>query len=178
MNSGRLAVRYARAFIETIPPANREAVYHEVLQFIEVYEHIHASVVQVMSSSVITVAKKEEFISAFAVRYAPSLPPLLRLVVRKGRGLYIQRILFELERLLRRELGIVRVVVESPVEYGSEVREVLEKAVAGMVEGERFQYVYRVKPDLIGGFRLRVQGRMLDRSVRGELGRMARALEP
>lgn len=169
MNEGRIVLRYAKAFLMANPSDTWKALHGSISDFLPVYEQIHEEAEQVFVSSVVSIEEKEKFLLAFTNRYCPPLSPLASLVVRKGRELYFLRMLYAILRLLAKELGIVRVQLESAMELSPHVLNRLTTLLQQQLACKEISLEYKINEGLIGGFRLLVDGRLLDKSVLGEL---------
>lgn len=103
---------------------------------------------------------------------APHVSPLFRnflgLLVRRRREDLLDRLDEAFRQTRERREGIVRGRLESGRPLAEEDRRVLEEA-ASRALGLRVSLEVAVRPDLIGGVRLEVGGRLLDASVAGRL---------
>lgn len=70
--------------------------------------------------------------------------------------------------MYRRAQGISRVVIESAFELPQTTRELLQQRLAQLLSGS-VECRYVVNPDLIGGFRIRVNDKRIDASYRRKL---------
>ena len=105
--------------------------------------------------------------SSVPARLEPDLTRFVAFLVQKGRRDYLQRILRTFVDLYCSSVGLSHVVltttVESP-ELEKRVRTVLESRL-----GHGILLETEVDPALIGGYRVEVDGKMLDASVRRQL---------
>ena len=95
-----------------------------------------------------------------------------RLIESKPRD--YRAVLIALQRLTRLEADRRRVTVESAVALDDASR---QRVVDGLAKahGPNLTISYTVKPELIGGLRIRVGNDVLDGSVQGRLTRLANA---
>lgn len=95
-----------------------------------------------------------------------------RLVAQKPRD-YLA-ILSAIQRLTRLEIDRRKVVIESAVALDDATR---DRVVAGLTKeyGEGLTVTTRIKPELLGGLRIRVGDDVLDGSVQGRLQRLSQA---
>ncbi|MDI3269940.1 MAG: ATP synthase F1 subunit delta [Bacillota bacterium] len=108
--------------------------------------------------------------------------PLLRnffaLVVARGRAGQLPDMIRRFLRLAKEKEGLVEVTVEVAAPLDEEKRAEVREA-AGRLLGRPAQKVllsWRVRPELLGGLRLRVEDRTYDASLRGRLQHMKRVL--
>lgn len=79
-----------------------------------------------------------------------------------------------LKRLVRLELERRHVVVESAEELAAETRQQIERELTSQ-HGTDLQIEYRVRPDILGGLKIRVGNDVWDGTVKGRLDRLANA---
>jgi F-type H+-transporting ATPase subunit delta len=122
----------------------------------------------------------EEAVGKAAARAGTGPDPALEkaawfiaLLVRKNLFHHIDAIIAGIEKELRRQRGIVPVVLESaqPVDGGLE--EKLAGAVKRRTGAKEVRIEKRLNPGLIGGFRLYIGDEVIDASVRLQLQKMA-----
>ena len=105
--------------------------------------------------------------SSVPARLEPDLARFVAFLVQKGRRDYLQRILRTFVDLYCASVGVSHVVLTSAVEspeLEERVRTVLESRL-----GHGILLETEVDPALIGGYRVEVDGKMLDASVRRQL---------
>ena len=105
--------------------------------------------------------------SAHLGRLEPDLQKFVAFLVQKGRKEYLHRILRTYVDLYCASVGLSHVVLTSSVPSEAleeKVRSELEKSL-----GHRILLETEVDPALIGGYRVEVDGKMLDASVRRQL---------
>ncbi|MDR2258423.1 MAG: F0F1 ATP synthase subunit delta [Treponema sp.] len=98
---------------------------------------------------------------------------LITLLVKKNRLAYGGRVAEGIEKLLNEKKGIVEVVLETAVPPEAEFGEALKKALIKKTGAGEIRVLPRVLPELLGGCRLRIGGRSIDASLRGQLAKMA-----
>lgn len=176
MNDGRIATRYAKALLQW---GNSEGtareIYDAALILSPVMLEQAMSLSQTLGSSVIPIEKKIEFSERFFAPHAVGLQRLAELMIRKGRGHYLPRAILVYTELFRKQEGIVHVEVHSAQGVEQAQRNRLEEYLKQKF-GDKIEMVFHENSNLIGGFQLFVQGKRYDKSVRGELTRMALAM--
>lgn len=176
MNEGRISTRYARALLLTIETDGAgETLYHQTMEVLPILVSVRGEIARVFSNALVSQKAKETFIEDFFNRFAPLLASFGRLMVSRGRGLYLERALRVFLHLYRESRGIVHADVLTAVDLQEEQDGAI-RAFLARLYGREVELSSRVDPDLIGGFQLEVDGRLLDRSVRGELEQIASRL--
>lgn len=105
----------------------------------------------------------------------PELQQLVVLLRKNGRLPYVKYILRDFVEQYYRQEGVVRATLISAVpapELENKLREALGRAI-----GDRMLFTTKVDPDLIGGFVLEVDDKVLDASARTRLERIRRQLD-
>jgi len=97
----------------------------------------------------------------------------LCLLVEKNSFRHIGLILQKIEQTLDEQNGILEVTVESasPVESGFEKE--LSKMIKERTGAANVKMKTRVRPELLGGYLLRIGGNYVDASIKGQLENMA-----
>ena len=151
MNTGAISRRYAKALLELSRASGRgEADYAQALQLLGHPDTKPAAL--------------EEDIAK-----------LVELLVRNGRLPYVKFILRSFVDLYRAEHGIVE--VHLTMAAGSpDLEDKLRKTLAGSLGGS-ILFTSKVDPDLIGGFVLEVDDKVLNASARAQLEKIRRKLD-
>lgn len=108
--------------------------------------------------------------------------PLLRnffaLVVARGRAGVLPDIIRRFLQLAKEREGLVEVAVEAAVPLDGELKGKVQQAVARLLgqPAENVQLSWRVRPELLGGLRFRVEHRTYDATLRARLDRMKQVL--
>lgn len=176
MNQGRISTRYAKALWLSLPSEEEGArVYEQVAQVLPALESVRSDFTMVLESAIVSLQEKERFTRTFFDRFAPALVDFATLMVRRGRGAYLERALEIFQSLYRQFNDILYVCVVSVNPLSQEQERRLKELISSHRKGT-IELHSRIDSSLIGGFQLEIDDEMLDRSVRGELANMARAL--
>lgn len=176
MNQGRISTRYAKALWLSLKSKEEGTkVYEQVSQVLPALESVRADFSMVLDSAIVSPAEKERFTRTFFTRFAPSLVDFATLMVRKGRGAYLERALAVFQSLYRQFNDIIYVCVVSVTPLTQEQEDRLKRLIESHRKGS-IELHTRIDDSIIGGFQLEIDDEMLDRSVKGELANMARAL--
>jgi F-type H+-transporting ATPase subunit delta len=176
MNTGRISVRYAKALFDL---ANETKVAKEV------YNDSYAvsrtidptsDFYYIIHNPVILPSEKERILtSVLGGRIHPLLCSFIALMVRKRRESYIVNALLVFQKIYREYTGLVKVVIETPAELGEDTKNNILAFVKKKFN-KTPELEARLKPDLIGGFIVEVEGLLIDLSVSGQLARVRKAL--
>ncbi len=175
MDQGRVSVSYARALLEW---ANSKKLAGEVyVQSKSLFQFINNNpeFTQLLSSPVVLPSRKQKICSTLLTEFAPHLAKLVVLTIKNGRENNLPNIMLQYQKLYRNQNGIARVEIESAAELPSEninaIKNYLEQTLGKSIEVE-----HHIVPDLLGGFRLIIDDRLMDKSVKGELNLLRRKL--
>ncbi len=120
--------------------------------------------------------KKNELIDRAFPELPGHLRNLIRLLIRNGREDYLGLIHEEFLTLRADEEGVIRVQVATAQQFSAEDRGRLTDRLARAL-GRRVKLVERLDPDLLGGVRLEVDGKVIDGTLRAKLEGLLATLE-
>lgn len=151
MNTGAISKRYAKALLELSRESGRgERDYTQALALLDHPEE--------------KPAKLEE-----------DIEKLVQLLIRNGRMPYVKFILRSFVDLYRKKNGIVEVCLTMAFPSPG-LEEKLRQTLASTIGGT-ILFTSKVDPDLIGGFVLEVDDRMLNASAKSQLEKIRRKLD-
>jgi F-type H+-transporting ATPase subunit delta len=78
--------------------------------------------------------------------------------------------------ICEKKSGIIKIVLETAHPPSDELLEIVKQRMSRRT-GKKIEIEKRLTPDLMGGFRVWYEGRLIDSSVAGRLTRMKRLLE-
>lgn len=177
MDDGRIATRYAKALLlwATSHGCSRE-VYDAARTVLPVLFSRSVELSRRLGDRVVSEGQKLRFVEELFGGYSDGLTRLGTLMVVNGRGAYLVRAVGVFLDLYERRERILPVEVWSARPIEGDRRERLEGYMRAEF-GDRIEPRYFIDSGLIGGFQLFVDGRRYDRSVRGDLQRMALLLK-
>lgn len=109
-----------------------------------------------------------------------SLHPLfvnfLKLLVDRGRILFLEAVLKQYQMLLRQLKKTVLAEVTAAVELSEEQQSRIRERVKVMTDAEQVDLAVSLDPDLLGGVIIQVGSQIVDASLRGQLRRLGMKL--
>lgn len=176
MNESKISVRYARALFELCVEKDvLDEVYRDVKLITRVLSE-NPDLVQALESRVIPLSRKEKIVTEiFGDRTNQATMQLMRLIIKNNRESYISMIMRQFKDLVKKERGITEVMLTTAQPISPDLIEELKQLIAGKIAGT-FEMKTLIKPEIIGGFVLRVDDLQLDASVRKELDRIRKSL--
>lgn len=177
MDTGLIARRYARAladFAESNGEMTRTA--EEAAEFIETYNRI-GELRQAFISPVLEPDAKVAVVrQAMGGTLSQTLEGFLRLVIRHHREKWICFMLPAFVGIYKQRYGIVDMTLTTATAVDDDFVDRLSARV-GIVTRSREVRVHRkVDPTLIGGFRFRIDDRLIDASIAAQLRRVEQKL--
>ncbi len=176
MNSGKIAVRYAKALYELAKERDTVDVVYSDIQLIHNTFHEFSQIRETMLNPVLPLNSKRAILkSLFQDKVSADTNRFIDIVVDNDRCEFIERILNRFVIIVREAKGIkdVEFVTASPVDDDTK-----HKIISAISEQYKAQIELKetVNPDIIGGFVLRVDDKMIDSSISSELKTIRREL--
>ena len=120
--------------------------------------------------------KKDQLVNRAFPGISESLQNLFRLLIRNGRGGYLDVIFKEFLALRAEEEGVIRVQIATAQATSSEEQDRLTERLTQAL-GRRVVLVERLEPALLGGVRLEVDGKVIDGTLQAKLEGLRALLE-
>jgi len=98
------------------------------------------------------------------------------LMVKKNAVCHIDLIIGEIKKLLDKKSGIIKVIAEYAFEPGKEFISEIKEAIKKQTGAASVELTGQIKPELIGGYRLKIGDEIIDASVRRQLTEMEACL--
>jgi F-type H+-transporting ATPase subunit delta len=176
MSTGKIAVRYAKALFLS---AKEKGVLDEVRADMELFLEAAAGIPEIkhlLESPIIAAAQKSDALKGiFEPRVSGLGLDFIRMVTRNKREEYLPGMARYFVQLYKEEKGIQVATISSATgldrENGEQIRQMIRAAFKSEIELQE-----EIKKDLIGGFMLRVEDKLLDASVKGKLSRIKKEL--
>lgn len=169
MNSGRVAIRYARGLFKYASERGlADDFYADAQSLIQILKNSE-SLDELINNPLIVSNKKVDVLKkAFADSVNPAFYEFIGIIVRKGRFEYLLNSLLLFRDLYRAQNGIVDVQIEcANLLSESELRKI-DSLIQSHFK-KKTELTVTVKPQLIAGFILIVEGQIMDYSVTGQL---------
>jgi F-type H+-transporting ATPase subunit delta len=169
MNSGRVAIRYARGLFKFANERGlAEVFYADSKTLIKILKDSE-SLSELINNPLINPDKKVGVLKkAIADSINPAFYEFIGIIVRKGRFEYLFNSLLLFRDLYRSEKGIIEVQVESANPLTNKELSTIESLVQTYFN-KKTELTVSIKPQLIAGFVLIVEGKIMDYSVTGQL---------
>ncbi|MDP4206431.1 MAG: ATP synthase F1 subunit delta [Bacteroidota bacterium] len=165
MNYSLIVVRYAKAFFELSKEKGLlEEIKPEVQSFLSICQE-SAEFRELLSSPVIHGSKKQRiFHTLFKENFSPFTMRFFDLVIENRRESYLPDIIRYFLEMMRKDLNIQVVTLSSASEIEPSLLESIKNHLA-QVLNKNIEIEGRVKPEIIGGFIVRIDNTQFDGSV-------------
>lgn len=168
MNSGRVAIRYARALFKFANEQGlADAFYADAKTLIRALDSDELR--ELTRNPLVTPDQKADVMKKVVAQMAnPAFSEFIGILFRKGRADSLLNALLLFRDLYRSEKGIVSVQVEIANHLSNKELSEIDRLVQAHFQ-KKTELTVSVKPELIAGFILVVDGKIMDYSVTGQL---------
>jgi F-type H+-transporting ATPase subunit delta len=175
MNNPRLAGRYAKSLLGLAIEQNQlDAIYNDI-KFLKSVCTTNPDFVAVLDSPIIKADKKEKIVSAITKdRVGIITSAFIRLLMHKGRESSIPEITTAFIDQYNEIKDIHRVKITTAVPVSDEIKKSIIEKVKASSNINNIELEASVKEELIGGFILETEGKLVDASVLRDLKDMKR----
>jgi F-type H+-transporting ATPase subunit delta len=168
----RTDLQYAEALYELAAEAGRTDRVAPQLRTVQETVAGSAQALQLLGHPSVDVAGKLQVAMAGLSDPEPLINDFLRLVIERGRPHLLLHVADAFQAVQDRYAGVLAVQVETAIALTPAQHDRLAAALARLA-GAQVRLEVEVKPELIGGVRVRLGDRLLDGSVEGRLERLA-----
>jgi F-type H+-transporting ATPase subunit delta len=176
MSAPRVASRYAKSLLSLAEEKQQLDAVEKDIELVLNTVAASDELQLVLASPVLNADQKQRVLDAvFKEHLSPLMMEFITILVRKGRVSILAPIAEACTKMLRTMKGIQSAEVITAVSLEGAAKDRLMAELKRLHDGE-VELKETVNPDIIGGFVLRVEDRMLDASVRRSLQRLRREL--
>lgn len=170
MSNPRLAQRYAKSLIDLATEMKQlEPVYNDMLFFQQITKSSR-EFVTLLNSPIIHADKKQKIISAIAGDKITSLTDaFIKLLCIKGREDNLSEIINSFISQYQKIKGIHLATLTTAIPVSDAVKSEFETKIKSSAKIDHLILETKVKDDLIGGFVLEMEGKLIDASILRDL---------
>ncbi|MCA9782413.1 MAG: ATP synthase F1 subunit delta [Calditrichaeota bacterium] len=165
---------YGRALYETAVEAGE--LEQRLLEVQALRSALDTELDSLLLSPKVPLATRLTVLSEVFSGTSPQFLRFLTLVVSKGRAAWLKGIAEDFVLRHERGRGILRGQLESAIVLDPALEEEIRSALSGPLGGT-LELSRKVRPDLLGGFTVRADGRLLDASLKARLEALRRHLK-
>lgn len=177
MGESLIALTYGEALFEAARELGKEA---QILEEITCLAHImetEESLQKFLGNPGLQEEEKKEFTEAvLRGKVSDEMVNFIFVLIDKGRTWHLPRIARQYQYLYDQYLGVTEGTIYSAQPITEEQMAEAEAAMSDLLQ-KQVTLKNEVEPQLIGGVKIQADGRLLDRSLKGELERMMASLK-
>lgn len=171
-----IAVRYAKALFELAEEKGVLEVVAQDLQGIAKVLKEEPSLQEFLENPVVKEGQKKELLQmAFKGSVQPMVTSLLDLLVTKKREVFLPAVCLVFQQLYKEKEGYREVVLTTATPASKEVQTLLQNKIADSLK-TKVDIKTEVDEDLVGGFKLRIDDMLMDRSIATQLQNIRKEL--
>lgn len=170
MQNPRLASRYAKSLLDLAVEQNTVDATLQDIQLLDSICRQSRDFVNMLRSPIINSDKKQEIINAVVGnKLSPLVKAFTTLLINKSREANMPEIAtaFIAQYKEMKNIKTVKLTTATPV--SDAVREAIIKKITASLNGAQIEVKEEVNPDIIGGFVLQMDDKLIDASVRRDL---------
>jgi F-type H+-transporting ATPase subunit delta len=177
MRDTKVAYRYAKSILGLAAQRNEaDRVEEDFVLMVRVLKENREMRV-FLNSPVVKGDKKEKvLIAVFGDHISVLMKAFIQILTKKGREYLLHDIAQSYLEQIRISKGIMSATVETATELDGESREIFAELVKAFNSGGGILLNEKTNPEVIGGFVLKVEDKMLDASVAGQFRKLRRQL--
>jgi len=169
MPNNKVAKRYAKSlYLFARQKKVVEDVLTDVKELLQIMKEVPAFE-QVMSNPVFTINKKKSILRNIVKNTNDVFQKFVEMIVEKGRSAHIKQICTSYEEIYRNQKGIISGEIQSVVPLDKTIISKVEKQLSDQIKGKEIQLENVLNPEILGGFLVKFQDKLLDQSVRKQL---------
>lgn len=173
MNEGLIPSRYAKALYKyALDKKEAQRVYQQMKQLDNSFEST-AALKSTIDNPYLKAADKEKVLGiAAGANGDDCLTRFFKLVIQNNRENLMRSMAIAYQDIYRRENSIEQVVITTAAALSDEEYAKIQSIVEKQEKGKTLEYVKVVNPDIIGGFSIRVETKILDATIKNEIKKL------
>ena len=176
MLTSKVAKRYAQGLLDfTQESGNTESVFNEMKDIVKIMSQ-SKDLNQFFSTPIIDARKKEAIALEIFKDFSPVAKNIIRLIIKQGRESQLKGIAQEFINKVEDIKGTQRISLTSASKLSEQN---IQKIIADskMVNVTNYDLETIIKPEILGGYILRVSDQQIDASVRTELSNIKKEFQ-
>ena len=176
MLTSKVAKRYAQGLLDfTQESGNTESVFNEMKDIVKIMS-LSKDLNQFFSTPIIDARKKEAIALEIFKDFSPVAKNIIRLIIKQGRESQLKAIAQEFINKVEDIKGTQRISLTSASKLSEQN---IQKIIADskMVNVTNYDLETIIKPEIIGGYILRVGDQQIDASVRTQLNNIKKEFQ-
>lgn len=177
MGTVKVAKRYAQGLLEfTKETGNTEIVIDEMRDVAKTISD-SKELQKFFATPIIDTRKKQSIAKEIFSKFSSTVQNFITLVIKQGRENYLEHIAKEYIELVELMSGLQKVTLTTAEELSLQSIEQIVKASVLVDSDRKYQVKSIIKPELIGGYILRVGDKQIDNSVKTQLNSLRKEFQ-
>lgn len=177
MHSSKIALRYAKSLLSLAVERESVDAVGDDMQMLKAVVDQNRDFRNLLDSPVVNQDKKQKVLDAiFGERIHELTKAFIRILITKGREDLLADVAASFVAQNKKRKGILTAQVVTAVALDDALRSAVNEIVKKMNDGGTIDVTEEVDPDIIGGFVLKVEDRMVDASIQSQLRTLHREL--
>ncbi|MGM0496643.1 MAG: ATP synthase F1 subunit delta [Bacteroidota bacterium] len=173
MYQSLIATRYAKALFLKAREEEMLDQAMEEIRFVQSVFHEHSDVLTTLNHPVTYSSQKANIlIELFQEKVHPIILDFLLLIARNHREAYFQNIFRDFTDYYNEDKGIKTVELTTAMAIGDDERSDIKQYIKDTFRANKITFTEKVNPELIGGFIIQIDDKLLDASVRKQLDKI------
>jgi ATP synthase, F1 delta subunit len=172
MNTGVVATRYAKAIYQyALEKGEEDRIYEAFVALAGNYLRYPELRTVLKDPTVSDKHKSEVLLTACGSSFGETLRNVIHLILKNGRIDYLENITWVYEEYYRKFKEIVIAKLTTVNSADEEIKKELVDVISRITQ-HQVEFHTVINPDIIGGFVLEIENKLLDASVKTQLNRM------
>ncbi|MCT4616204.1 MAG: ATP synthase F1 subunit delta [Marinifilaceae bacterium] len=172
MNESKIPVRYAKAFFES---GKDKDILNQLYNDLELIDSILTESERFNAMLESPVIKSSDKIKALKSIFENKLNDLslkfLYMLAQNKREVYLKSIIRNFAAMYRKDQSIIQVKYTAANPINNDTKESIKSKLENSLN-QKIELKERLNPDLIGGFVLQIEDKLLDMSIKGKLNKI------
>lgn len=173
MNEGLIPKRYAKALYKhAIEKGEADKVYEQMKQLSNSFA-AHKEMQAIVANPYLPNEDKiKVLLTASGASAGDTLDKFLRLTIKNNRIDYIHSMALDYQQFYCKANSIETVVITTASDIEESELDKIRKVVQAHEKGMKLDFTHVVNPDIIGGFTVKMDAKILDASIKNELKKL------
>lgn len=170
MNESKITVRYARALLKSaIENKNEDKIYEDSQIFLKILQN--TEFLTFLTTPKIKKTDKKDVLKSIEKYFNPIFNQFLAIIIDNSREKYLPLILLNYRRFYLETKNIKEAELIVAKDIDESVKQKIHDQIKHLTKTE-VEFDVKVKPQIIGGFIIKIQDKQLDLSVKTQLKKL------
>lgn len=177
MRTSKVAKRYAQGLLDFSKDSNTTTALFSEMQDVVKILRSSKDLNSFLETPVLDSKKKIAIMSLIFKNFSITAKNFISLIIKRGRETYIEQIAQEYVNKVETLQGVQRVSLTSAIQLSAENVDAILKSTNLVNAAQKFDLQTNIKPDILGGYILRVGDQQIDASVKSKLSQLKKEFQ-